>query len=155
MMAMGFILRRRDAAAAQDVDAMLAKIWVVAEMPLFTLLGAQVDMRVALGAGAAGLAAITIGLAARTMGVTAALYRSGLNLRDKLFCAIAFTPKATVQATIGGMPLALGMRAGALIVAVAALDVVFTTSFGSAAIPLAAPRLLERDRSAAHRKDGD
>jgi len=75
---------------------------------------------------------------------------SKLNSREKLFCAISFIPKATVQAAAGGLPLAMGVARGEVILAVAVLSIVLTAPLGAAAIPLAAPRLLKAEKNSAN-----
>lgn len=143
VMASGFMLLELDEQAAHAVSEKLAKLWIGAEILLFVLLGAQVDVGVAVNAGAMGAMIIGVGLCARAAGTWIALLGSGLALREKMFCLIAWTPKATVQAAIGAIPLAAGVRGGELILAVAVLSVVITAPLGALGIDAAASRLLK------------
>lgn len=142
IMAMGLLLREKDAPTAAALEGALKKLWFLAQVFLFVLIGAEVDPAVAWGAGLTGLLVIALGLTARSVGVALALLGSDLNLRERLFCALAFLPKATVQAAIGGIPLAMGIASGELILAIAVLAVVITASLGAVAIDVSAPRLL-------------
>ncbi len=101
--------------------------WLVAQIFLFVLIGAAV---------------IAIGLVGRSVGVLSGLMGSNLNWRERLFCVIAYLPKATVQAAVGGLPLAYGLAGGEVILAIAVLSIILTAPLGAVAIPLAAPILL-------------
>jgi solute carrier family 9B (sodium/hydrogen exchanger), member 1/2 len=104
-----------------------------------------VNISVAFGAGLAGIAVIIIGLIGRTIGVMISLAGSHLNIKERFFCAIAYIPKATVQAAIGGIPLASGVVSGELILAIAVLAIIITAPLGAIGISTFAPRLLEDD----------
>lgn len=95
-------------------------------------------------AGLVGLVVVLLALVGRTAGVFLALIGSELNLKERTFAAIAYTPKATVQAAIGGVPLAMGFASGQVILAVAVLSIVFTAPLGALAIARSAPVLLEK-----------
>lgn len=142
VMTAGFVVLERAPEEARHLSDRLKKVWLPAEILLFTLIGAQVDVHIALQAGFVGLVVIAIGLLGRSLGVFVATSESQLNLKERLFCAIAYTPKATVQAAVGGLPLAAGFGSGPLILAVAVLSIVFTAPLGAWAIRLSAPRLL-------------
>jgi len=107
--------------------------------------GAEVNLAAAWQAGLSGLAIIAAGLTARTLGVMIALHGSHLNGKEKLFTTIAYLPKATVQAAIGGIPLAMGIASGETILAIGVLAVVITASLGAVAIKATAPRLLQSE----------
>lgn len=147
-MAIGFVILERREAAAHEISAKLAKVWIFAEIVLFSLVGAEVDIGVAWQAGLAGLAVLGIGLAARGVGVQLALLRSVLTGRERLFVMVAYAPKATVQAAIGSAPL-LAMQGagmdpgpGELILAVAVLSIVLTAPTGAWLISILGKRIL-------------
>lgn len=120
------------------------KLWLAAEVILFVLVGAAVDIRYTLQAGPAALAMITIALVLRTLGVWLCLAGTALTRRERLFCAIAYLPKATVQAAIGSVPLALGLPCGQIVLSVAVLAILITAPLGAIGMDVAAPRLLAR-----------
>lgn len=147
-MAIGFVILERREAAAHEISAKLAKIWIFAEIILFSLVGAEVDIGVAWQAGLGGLAVLGIGLVARGVGVQIALLRSVLTGRERVFVMAAYSPKATVQAAIGSGPL-LAMQAGGMdtrpgevILAVAVLSIVVTAPAGAWLISTLGKRIL-------------
>jgi NhaP-type Na+/H+ or K+/H+ antiporter len=148
VLAAGFILLEKTETRARKISDKLAKLWIFAEILLFTLVGARVDPSAAGMAGLMGVVVIMAGLTARSLGTMIALAGSGLALREKLFCVVAFMPKATVQAAIGAVPLAAGMASGGTILAMAALAIVITAPLGSIGISLTADRWLSADKSA-------
>ncbi|MEJ2314626.1 MAG: cation:proton antiporter, partial [Nitrospirota bacterium] len=105
VMTVGAILLEKTEHRAHKISEKLGKVWIFAEILLFVLVGAQVNVHVALDAGAAGAALIFIGLAARSVGTYISVLGAGLNSKEKLFCVISYIPKATVQAAIGAVPL--------------------------------------------------
>ena len=147
-MAIGFVLLEKREPMAHEISAKLAKIWVFAEIILFALVGAQVNLPMVWRAGAAGAALIGIGLAARGLGMLLCLAGSRLTLPERLFVVVSFIPKATVQAAIGAAPLmalrAAGLPAapGELILALAVLSIVLTAPAGAIAIALLGERVL-------------
>jgi len=145
VMAMGFILLERAPEVAHRLSGKLKKVWLPAEIFLFTLIGAQVDVTVALQAGLTGLAVIALGLIGRSAGVFLATAGTEFNLKERLFCAVAYLPKATVQAAVGGLPLVAGVSSGSLILAIAVLSIVFTAPLGAWGMRLLAPRFLQSD----------
>ena len=149
VMAMGFIILEKDDHMAHEISAKLGKIWVFAEIVLFTMVGAQVDIEVAMEAGFAGALIIGLGLVARSIGTYGCLLGSELNVAGRIFVVITYLPKATVQAAIGGAPLAAmalaGMETGAgeIILAVAVLSIVLTAPLGAWAISVTGDRVLQ------------
>ena len=149
VMAMGFIILEKDDHMAHEISAKLGKIWVFAEIVLFTMVGAQVDIEVAMEAGFAGALIIGLGLVARSIGTYGCLLGSELNVAERIFVVITYLPKATVQAAIGGAPLAAmalaGMETGAgeIILAVAVLSIVLTAPLGAWAISVTGDRVLQ------------
>ncbi len=126
----GTILKQYDVLAKRLSDR-FSKIWVAAELMLFVLVGATVDITYVAKAGIAAIALIFVALAIRICGVFVCLFKTKLNIKEKLFCAIAYMPKATVQAAIGGLPLAAGVAAGNTILTVAVLAILITAPLGA------------------------
>jgi NhaP-type Na+/H+ or K+/H+ antiporter len=149
VMAIGFIILEKDEHMAHEISAKLGKIWVFAEIVLFTMVGAQVNVHVALAAGLAGAAIIALGLVARSVGTWACLLGSELDRGERWFVVISYWPKATVQAAIGGGALAAlklaGMDTGPgeIILAVAVLSILLTAPLGAWAIVIAGGRTLK------------
>ena len=148
-MAIGFIILEKREHMAHELSAKLAKTWVFAEIILFSMVGAQVNIGIAWRAGAMGAAIIGLGLLARGIGVGLCLLGSRLNIRERCFVAVACSPKATVQAAIGSAPL-LAMRSagmdtgpGELILAIAVLSIILTAPTGAWAINALGRRILE------------
>ncbi len=156
VMALGFIILEKRENMAHEISSKLGKVWVFASILLFTLVGAQVNIPVALDAGLAGLGLIACGLIARSAGVLLCLIRSPLSRNERLFAVIAYLPKATVQAAIGAVPLAAMIQMGRdpapgnVILAVAVLSILFTAPLGAWMIVWAGPRLLTIDEPEEH-----
>ena len=125
-MTVGFLIYEMENRIAKEIAQKLSKIWIVAEIILFVLIGLSVDPRLMVSAGLKGVAIITCGLLCRSLGVVIATAFSNLNRREKLFCVIAYLPKATVQAALGSVPLVLGFPEGKLILALAVLVILIT-----------------------------
>jgi len=142
VMTCGFILLERVEHVAHELAQKLKKIWIFAEIILFVLIGLSVDLQVAWGAGPAGLLIISGGLVFRSIGVWIATVGSGLNNKERLFCIIAYLPKATVQAAMGSVPLAAGIAEGQLILALAVMAIIFTAPLGLLGIRRLGPVLL-------------
>lgn len=142
VMTIGFVLLERAETVAQEVSVKLAKFWIPAEIALFVYIGLQVDPTVALETGVLGVLVIVGGLLARTLGV---LIATGLDRRltwsERWFCAAAFVPKATVQAALGAVPLALGIAGGEIILSLAVIAILFTAPLGLVLIRHLGPRL--------------
>jgi len=149
--ALGVVLLELRPALAQPIAAKLASIWVLAELVLFTLVGAQLNLSVAWSTGLTGLAVLALGLLGRSGGTLACLLGSALNRGERLFVVAASVPKATVQAAIGAMPL-LTMQAaglptgpGEVILAMAVLSIVATAPLGAWLSSTLAPRVLQAE----------
>lgn len=143
VMAIGFIILEKRPVVAKRLSHKFNKIWIFAEILLFVLVGAQVNISVALNAGLKGLLIIFIGLIGRSIGVFISLLGTNLNWKERLFCTIAYIPKATVQAAIGAVPLALGVKSGEIILAIAVLSILVTAPLGAIGIKATGKRLLE------------
>ncbi|MEW9125090.1 MAG: cation:proton antiporter [Thermotaleaceae bacterium] len=145
VMTAGFVILEKSSKQAEKLSSALSHIWVCAEIFLFVLIGAEVNIQVALQAGGLGILVILIGLIGRSIGVFLATSHSHLNWKERLFCAIAYMPKATVQAAIGGIPLTAGIATGDRILALAVMAIVITAPLGAIGIKLFAPMLLEKE----------
>ncbi|RQD77287.1 MAG: sodium:proton antiporter, partial [Candidatus Syntrophonatronum acetioxidans] len=128
---------------AYNLEGMLNNLWVVAQIFLFILIGSAVNLQVAWEAGLIGLLLLVIGLSCRSLGVLISTQGSHLNWGERVFCVVSYLPKATVQAAIGGIPLAAGVPSGEIILAMAVLAIVVTAPLGAVLIKVLAPRLLE------------
>jgi len=145
VMALGFVILEKDEGLAHLISQKLKRIWVFAELLLFVLVGAQVNLQVAWHAGLAGLAVIFIGLAFRSVGTYLSVMGAGLDFKEKMFCVVSYIPKATVQAAIGAIPLEAGVPGGEVILAVAVLSILATAPIGAIAISIMGERVLEKD----------
>lgn len=151
VLAMGLVILEKAESLGHLISKKLQKLWVGAELVLFVLVGAQVDPKVALGAGLAGLAIIGIGLVCRSLGTYLSVSGAGLNFREKFFCVISYIPKATVQAAIGALPLEAGVPGGEIILALAVLSVLVTAPPGAIGISLWGERVLEKEEMSGYR----
>ena len=120
------------------------RLWLAAEVILFVLVGAAVDIRYTLEAGAGAVLMIAVGLLFRCAGVWLCMTGTALDRKERLFCVIAYLPKATVQAAIGSIPLALGLPCGNIVLSVAVLSILITAPLGAIGMDLTCQKLLER-----------
>ena len=127
------------------LSAKFGKLWIAAEAILFVLVGAAVDIRCAAQAGAAAVLMIALALVFRAVGVSICMLGTGLNRKERLFCVIAYLPKATVQAAIGSVPLSMGLPCGQLVLSVAVLAILITAPLGAIGIDRTAGRLLVQE----------
>ena len=121
------------------------KLWLAAEVILFVLVGAAVDIRYTLNAGIAAVALIFLALAIRSCGVLLCTIGTSLTGKERLFCVIAYLPKATVQAAIGSVPLAAGLSCGKIILSVAVMGIVITAPLGAFGMDMTYQRLLTKE----------
>jgi NhaP-type Na+/H+ or K+/H+ antiporter len=142
VMTIGFVLLEYSPKVAGRLSHKFNKIWVLAEILLFILVGSQVDVSVAWHAGGTGLLLIAGGLVARSIGVWISLVGTSFNRGEKAFAVLAYVPKATVQAAIGAIPLSLGVHSGELILAIAVLSILITAPLGAIGIRWAGERFL-------------
>ncbi len=131
VMAFGISLNKNYPHLAKRLVKKFEKIWVITEIMLFVLVGALVDVRVLLDVGLFAILLIVISMTFRMLGVYLSLIKTPLNTKEKLFTAISYTPKATVQAAIGAIPLSLGLAHGELILLVSVLAIIITAPFGA------------------------
>ena len=151
VMALGFIILEKSEPVAHIISQKLKKIWVFAELLLFVLVGAQVNIQVAWKAGLTGTMVILIGLVFRSLGTWISLYKTPFSRMEKLFCVVAYVPKATVQAAIGAVPLAVGFAGGEVILAVAVLSIIITAPLGAIGIKILGERILDHGSQSLYR----
>jgi NhaP-type Na+/H+ or K+/H+ antiporter len=120
------------------------KIWLAAEVLLFVLVGAAVDIRYTLSAGFGAVAMILIGLVFRSLGVFLCLLGTNLNKKERLYTVFAYLPKATVQAAIGAVPLSMGLPCGNIILSVAVLGILITAPLGAILMDSTKNKLLQK-----------
>ena len=144
VVAAGVALQRKRGEVAARLSAKYAKLWVAAELLLFVLVGATVDLRYAAGAGTKAVLLIFLVLLFRMLGVWVCLLRTRLSLRERAFCMLAYCPKATVQAAIGSIPLGMGLACGDIVLTVAVLSILITAPLGAFAIDCTYQRLLKK-----------
>ncbi len=151
VMTIGFIILEKAPPIAHLISQKLKNVWVFAELLLFVLVGAQVNIHVALKAGLAGTAVIAVGLIFRSVGTWVSLIGTGFTWREKLFCVVAYIPKATVQAAIGAVPLAAGVASGEVILAVAVLSILLTAPLGAIGIMVMGEKILDHGQTSPYR----
>lgn len=142
VMFMGIALSRYRNETAVRLSGKFNRLWVGAEVVLFVLVGASVDIGYALSAGAGAVILIFGVLTFRIAGVFVCLTGTNLNMKERLFCMLAYTPKATVQAAIGSVPLAMGLSCGSIVLTVAVLAILITAPLGAFMIDLTYKKLL-------------
>ncbi len=142
VMVIGIYLGNKDDALKDGLEKGFSNIWVLGQILLFVLIGASVDLTSLRGNLLSGSIIIFLGLLARSLGVYLSLIGSNLNNREKLFCSLAYIPKATVQAAMGGLPLAAGVAGGEVILSISVLSIVITAPLGAILIKKTANKLL-------------
>ena len=142
VMAAGIALRRKSPERAVRISAKYSRLWTAAEIMLFVLVGAEVDITAAGEIWLPVLCVISGALLFRFAGVFLCLLRTRLSIKERLFCMIAYMPKATVQAAIGGVPLAMGLSCGNIVLAGAVVAILVTATLGAFLIDLTSRRLL-------------
>ena len=139
------VVRVKDKDSAQEA-ASFTKLWAGAEIILFVLIGAAVDINYTLRAGIPAILLLAFSLSVRSLGVILSLSGTALNRKERLFTVFSYLPKATVQAAIGGVPLAMGLSSGSLILSVAVLSIVVTAPLGALLMEVSYRKLLEREK---------
>ncbi len=145
IVAMACVLKLKSTAfVSKRLSEKFGKLWLAAEVILFVLVGAAVDIRYTLNAGLAAVFMILIALLFRAVGVLLCTVKTSLSPKERLFCVIAYLPKATVQAAIGSVPLAAGLPCGNIILSVAVLAILITAPLGALGIDGSYKKLLTR-----------
>lgn len=145
VVSMACILRQKSpVSVSKGLSEKFGKLWLGAEVILFVLVGAAVDIRYTLDAGLPAVAMIFLSLLFRCLGVALCMAGTSLNPKERLFCIIAYLPKATVQAAIGSIPLTLGLPCGKIVLSVAVLAILITAPLGAIGMDLGYKKLLSR-----------
>lgn len=145
IMSMAVILKNKRGQVADRLASKFSKIWVVAEIILFVLVGAQVNIHYAFNAGIMVVVLVLCALMFRCCGVFICLIKTNFNFKERLFCALSYFPKATVQAAIGGVPLAIGLACGQLVLSIAVVSIIITAPLGAILIDKTYKKLLTKD----------
>ncbi len=147
VMVIGFVIVDRNPNLGVQLSEKFTKVWILAEIILFVLVGAQVNIYLAISAGAAGILIIGGGLLARSLGVYLSLLGTRLTSAEKIFSMVAHTPKATVQAAMGAVPLAVGVASGDIILAVSVLAILFTAPLGAVGVKIVGETVLKEEKN--------
>lgn len=145
IMCLGIAIRKSDVDMAKRLSGQYDKLWTVAEVFLFVLVGASVAIDHAKEAGIKAVILILLVIVFRMIGVFVCVIKTELSFKEKLFCMIAYTPKATVQAAIGGLPLAMGLSSGELILTISVVAILLTAPLGAFGIDLTYKKILSED----------
>jgi NhaP-type Na+/H+ or K+/H+ antiporter len=144
IMSLGIFINQKYDILAKRLSVKYNKLWLCAEIFLFVLVGMAVDIKYAFSAGFVVILLVILALICRMLGVLFSLIKAKLNKKEKLFCAIAYTPKATVQAAIGTIPLAMGLSCGEMALTVAVVSILFTAPFGAICVDNLYKKLLDK-----------
>ncbi len=134
IMSMGITLKQKYDVLSKRISIKYNKLWLCAEVFLFVLVGIAVDIKYAFAAGAASVVVVMLALVFRMTGVFLSLVKTDLNKKERIFCMLSYTPKATVQAAIGTIPLAIGLDCGSIVLTVAVISILITAPFGAICI---------------------
>ena len=146
VVSMACVLKLRSIkAVSARLSEKFGKLWLAAEVLLFVLVGAAVDIRYTMGAGLAAVLMIFTALIFPTIGVLICLAGTALNWKERLFCVIAYLPKATVQAAIGSVPMAMGLPCGQIVLSVAVMAILITAPLGALGMDSTFEKLLEKE----------
>lgn len=145
IMSMGITIYQSYRVLAKRLSTKYNKLWVAAEILLFVLVGATLDLNYAMKSGMFAVVVVIGALMVRMLGVFVCLLKTNLRMKERAFCMVAYTPKATVQAAIGGIPLALGLTCGQQVLTVAVVSILITAPFGAIFMDKSYKWLLERD----------
>lgn len=146
IMAMGMMILLKYEVLAKRLSMKYNQLWVAAEIVLFVLVGATVDLSYVKASGIPALILVIGALMFRMAGVYFCLLKTRLTRKEKLFCMLAYTPKATVQAAIGALPLAAGLACGPLVLTIAVIAILVTAPFGAICVDVSYRRLLSREQ---------
>ncbi len=147
VISLGIAYYAKDVLRADRLSVKYGKIWVLAELLLFVLVGAELDVTYAVASGGIVIVVLVLALIFRTAGVYVSLIDTPLNFKERTFTAIAYLPKATVQAAIGAIPLAIGLASGQIILTAAVLSILITAPAGAFAIDISYKKLLSKSSS--------
>ena len=145
VISLGIMLKIKDNESSIELNKSYNKIWIFAEIILFCLVGAEVDIKFAFSQGLIVVLVLFLALIFRIIGVFICLIKTKLNFKERLFCAISYLPKATVQASIGGIALSMGLDCGKIILTFAVLAILITAPLGAFLTDLTYKKLLTKD----------
>ena len=144
IMSMGITVNQKYNVLSKRLSVKYNKLWLGAEIFLFVLVGVAVDINYALNAGVVAVIVVIIALISRMFGVMLSLVKTNLNKKERLFCMLSYTPKATVQAAIGTIPLAMGLSCGSVVLTVAVVSILITAPFGAICIDNLYKKMLKK-----------
>lgn len=144
IMSMGIMIKQKYDILASRLSVKYNKLWLGAEVFLFVLVGATVDLKYVVSAGVFSILLIVGALIFRMFGVALSLIKTDLSKKERVFCMVAYTPKATVQAAIGAIPLSMGLECGNIVLTVAVLSILITAPFGAICVDNLYKQLLEK-----------
>lgn len=144
IMSMGIAMNQFHTPLAIRLSAKYNKLWVAAEVILFVLVGATVDLRFVVSAGLLAAAVVVFGMLFRMLGVYLSLVKTSFSKKERLFCMLAYSPKATVQAAIGGLPLAMGLACGEQVLMLAVISILLTAPSGAICMDRSYKKLLTK-----------
>ena len=150
IMSMGIVINQKYSVLAKRLSVKYNKLWLAAEVFLFVLVGVAVDIKYAISAGIMVVVLIICALVFRMFGVMIALLKTDLSVKERIFCMVAYTPKATVQAAIGSIPLSMGLECGSITLTVAVVSILITAPFGTICVDNLYRKLLRKSVLAAH-----
>ena len=146
VVSMACIIKMKSTAfVSKRLSEKFGKLWLAAEVMLFVLVGAAIDIRYTLSAGIAAVLMIFIALIFRAIGVLICMIKTNLTWKERAFCVIAYLPKATVQAAIGSVPLASGLACGKIVLSVAVLAIIITAPLGAIGIDNTYKKFLQKE----------
>lgn len=145
IMSMGTGIQEKNSILSKRLSVKYSKLWIAAEVMLFVLVGATVNIKYALGASIPVILLIMTVVVFRMAGVFLCLLGTSLSYKERLFCMIVYCPKATVQAAIGSIPLSMGLPSGNIILTVAVLSILITAPLGAFAIDISYKKLLKKE----------
>lgn len=144
IMSMGIVINQKYSVLAKRLSVKYNKLWLAAEVFLFVLVGVAVDIKYAISAGIMVVVLIICALVFRMFGVMISLLKTDLSAKERLFCMVAYTPKATVQAAIGSIPLSMGLECGSITLTVAVVSILITAPFGAICVDNMYRKLLRK-----------
>lgn len=147
VVSMACVLKLKSTAfVSKRLSEKFGKLWIAAEVILFVLVGAAVDIRYTLQAGLAAIVIILLALLFRACGVLLCVAKTNLSWKERVFCVIAYMPKATVQAAIGSVPLAAGLACGKIVLSVAVMAIIITAPLGAFGIDQTYRKFLQHEK---------
>jgi len=142
IMSIGIAIQKRSPIVATRLSKKCSKLWIGAEVVLFVLVGASVNLNYVFASGISTVIVVIGALLFRMFGVFVCTLKTNISIKERIFCMIAYLPKATVQAAIGSLPLAMGLPCGNIVLTVAVLAILITAPLGALGIDLTYKKLL-------------